>query len=105
MLTVNLTEAKNNLSRYVKLAAGGTHIRITVHGRVVAELRRPGSVGGPDKPKDEWTQQEWREHLDGVSGVHVGTGELATHLLAAPPEPRSGKPTSEQVIEERQSGW
>ena len=43
-VTVGIRELKNNLSEYVRAVEGGKTIRVTSHGRVVAEL-------GPPQPR------------------------------------------------------
>jgi prevent-host-death family protein len=43
MATAGIRDLKNNLSRYIRRVEAGQRIRITAHGRVVAELVPPGS--------------------------------------------------------------
>jgi antitoxin (DNA-binding transcriptional repressor) of toxin-antitoxin stability system len=44
MLTVGIRELKDRLSEYVRRANAGEEILVTDRGRVVAELRKPGST-------------------------------------------------------------
>jgi prevent-host-death family protein len=43
MASIGIRELKNNLSRYVRRAEGGTRVSVTAHGRVVAELVSPST--------------------------------------------------------------
>jgi antitoxin (DNA-binding transcriptional repressor) of toxin-antitoxin stability system len=40
---VGVRQLKDSLSRYLRLVAGGEMVLVTDRGRVVAELRRPGT--------------------------------------------------------------
>jgi antitoxin (DNA-binding transcriptional repressor) of toxin-antitoxin stability system len=42
MRAVGVRELKNKLSEYLRLVGAGEEILVTDHGRVVAEIRRPG---------------------------------------------------------------
>jgi antitoxin (DNA-binding transcriptional repressor) of toxin-antitoxin stability system len=47
MVDAGIRELKNNLSRYVRRIEAGERVRVTAHGRVVAELGPPSSTPGP----------------------------------------------------------
>ena len=49
-MSAGIRELKNNLSRYVRRVETGERIAVTAHGRVVAELGPPGSVGRSSDP-------------------------------------------------------
>lgn len=42
--SAGIRELKDNLSRYIRRVEDGERIEITAHGRVVAELVRPGAT-------------------------------------------------------------
>lgn len=44
MASTGIRELKDNLSRYIRRIEAGERIKITAHGRVVAELVPPGSI-------------------------------------------------------------
>ena len=46
MISAGIRDLKNNLSRYVRRIETGERVRVTAHGRVVAELGPPTTPGG-----------------------------------------------------------
>jgi antitoxin (DNA-binding transcriptional repressor) of toxin-antitoxin stability system len=51
MRAIGIRELKNKLSEYVRLVEAGESVLVTDRGRVVAELRPPGSTTqAPDNP-------------------------------------------------------
>ncbi len=52
MKAVGIRELKARLSRYVRDVERGEVVLVTDRGRVVAELRAPGSSGSPESPLD-----------------------------------------------------
>jgi antitoxin (DNA-binding transcriptional repressor) of toxin-antitoxin stability system len=46
MISVGIRDLKNNLSRYVRRIENGERVRVTAHGRVVAELGPPSTPSG-----------------------------------------------------------
>jgi len=51
MATVGIRELKDNLSKYVREVERGKRVRVTAHGRVVAELVPPGAADAVKKTK------------------------------------------------------
>lgn len=51
MATVGIRELKDNLSKYVREVERGKRVRVTAHGRVVAELVPPGAAVPASKGK------------------------------------------------------
>jgi antitoxin (DNA-binding transcriptional repressor) of toxin-antitoxin stability system len=43
IMEIGIRELKDNLSRYIRRVEDGERVRVTAHGRVVAELVRPGA--------------------------------------------------------------
>lgn len=50
MKAIGIRELKTHLSEYVRRVRDGESIQVTYHGEVVAELRRPESVGAESFP-------------------------------------------------------
>ena len=44
-METGIRELRDNLSRYIRRVEAGERVVVTAHGRVVAELVRPGSAG------------------------------------------------------------
>jgi prevent-host-death family protein len=51
MTTVGIRELKDHLSKYVRQVERGKRVRVTAHGRVVAELVPPGAGAAATTPK------------------------------------------------------
>jgi antitoxin (DNA-binding transcriptional repressor) of toxin-antitoxin stability system len=50
MISAGIRDLKNNLSRYVRRIEAGERVRVTAHGRVVAELGPPARHAGSVSP-------------------------------------------------------
>lgn len=99
MKTVKLSEAKNNLSRYVAEVRAGGRIRVAVRGRPVVELVRIEEL----EPRDDWEHEiEALIRRGIVRGARVRPG-TARELFRAGPGVK-GKALSSTLIEERRSG-
>ena len=55
MISAGIRDLKNNLSHYVRRIEAGERIRVTAHGRVVAELGPPAST------TSTWRQDRYDE--------------------------------------------
>ncbi|MGI8513017.1 MAG: type II toxin-antitoxin system Phd/YefM family antitoxin [Solirubrobacteraceae bacterium] len=49
MREVGVRELKASLSEMLRAAGRGEHVRVTVHGRPVADIVAPGAVPGDDR--------------------------------------------------------
>jgi antitoxin (DNA-binding transcriptional repressor) of toxin-antitoxin stability system len=60
MISAGIRDLKNNLSRYVRRVERGERVRVTAHGRVVAELGPPTTPSGtaPQDRFDELVAEE-----------------------------------------------
>jgi prevent-host-death family protein len=98
MKTVKLSEAKNNLSRYVAEVRAGGRIRVAVRGRPVVELVR---IEGPE-PLDEWEDEVVALVRRGlVRGPRRRPG--AARELLRPGPPLRGRALSSTLVEGRRS--
>jgi antitoxin (DNA-binding transcriptional repressor) of toxin-antitoxin stability system len=75
---ISVSKLRQNLQSYLALVAGGERIRVTSHGRTVAEIAQPaveadaaaaarqrlrGSVLNFDRPTEPaWSADEWPMH-------------------------------------------
>jgi prevent-host-death family protein len=99
MKMAKLSDAKNRLSYYVERVRRGERIRITVRGRPVAEL-----VPIPDLPATDDEEEAWLADLERRGVIIRGQGGIDPLILKPGPRPK-GRPTSELIREERDSGW
>lgn len=97
MRTVNLTDAKNHLSKYVDSVREGERIRILVRGVPAADLVPVETSRLGDDGEELHLQTLERRGV-----IHRGTGQLDRDLLLLPPG-GGGRPLSDLVIEERRS--
>ncbi|MEE8409225.1 MAG: type II toxin-antitoxin system Phd/YefM family antitoxin [Myxococcota bacterium] len=97
MRTEKLTDVKNNLSRLVEQVRHGERIRILVRGVPVADLVPIGDEAGREEAPGHLAELERR----GV--IRRGTGSIADELLQPGPK-AGGKPLSQYVVDERESG-
>ena len=99
MRTVPLSEAKNNLSRYVAEVRAGRRVRVAVRGRPVVELVRIEELD----LRDEWDRGVEELVRRGVVRGPRVRPESSKELSR--PGPRvKGTPVSETLIEDRRSG-
>ena len=90
--TVGLRAFSNSVSAYVKKASLGVRVLLSDRGRVVAELRKPGSL--PDESElnsliSDWIKKGWYrlgskhpvELPDGPSLVSPGTSQAVLDEL------------------------
>ena len=97
MKVANLSEVKDQLSKYVEMARRGARIQILVRGVPAAELVAPsGGDGGSD---GEWPVEE----LGRRGVVRRGTGKLPPEIRRAGPKPKRGT-LSKAVLDERREG-
>jgi prevent-host-death family protein len=94
---IKLSDAKNNLSRYVDRVRQGERLRILVRGVPAADLV-------PVADWDEGTDTDGRlADLERRGLLRRGTGQFPEALLQ--PGPRAGgRALSEEVVEERRAG-
>jgi len=98
MEIANLTDMKNNLSRYIEQVRRGTRIRILVRGVAVADLVPVSSTAMAEDDLERKLADLERRGL-----IMRGSGTIAAELLNPGPS-SSGKPLSEYLIDERRSG-
>jgi antitoxin (DNA-binding transcriptional repressor) of toxin-antitoxin stability system len=81
MKTAPVRELKNRLSSFLRLVKAGETILVTEHGRVIAELRQPDSVGreGPGRNEQiiSGLEQAGRLHRAARAGSAVALLDLA----------------------------
>jgi prevent-host-death family protein len=86
MIEVGVRELKAGISGYLRRVAAGERIRVTLHGRPVADLI-PSGRGADDARWDELVaegkitpaQRPWRR---GAFAPRRGTGSASAHVLA-----------------------
>ncbi len=99
MKTVQLSDAKNNLSRYVAEVRAGEHIRVAIRGRPVVEIVKIQEL----EPKDEWEHEV--ELLVRTGAVRTARVRPGTSTVLSRPGPRvKGAPLSQSLAEDRRSG-
>lgn len=86
MISAGIRDLKNNLSRFVRRIEAGERVRVTAHGRVVAELGPPSrhaGSGSPD-PYDELVAEgtirlpiEDGDPLEGWPDLRLPAGTVA----------------------------
>jgi antitoxin (DNA-binding transcriptional repressor) of toxin-antitoxin stability system len=97
--SVKLSDAKNNLSRYVGYVRKGGRVRILLRDLPVADLVPVG--GGSPLVAD--VDDELLTDLERRGLVRRGRGDAPASLLR--PGPRAdGRPLSEMVVDERRGG-
>jgi len=77
MKVANLTEVKDELSRYVECARRGERVRILVRGTPVADLVPVGEQA--EEPGEGWTQEELSD-LERKGVVRRGSGVIHAEL-------------------------
>ena len=93
MLTVNVTELKTHLSRYLEQVKSGAEIVITERGVPVAKLV---PLGAGER------RESRRERLARAGLLQPGKGRLRASLLKPPPGPRAvGRGVLETLLAER----
>ena len=97
MDVVKLSEVKSQLSKYVERVRRGERVRILSRGVPVADLLpvRVDSDG-------EMHERQLAE-LESLGWVRRGTGKIAEELMRPGPQ-SAGRPTSEELVDERQDG-
>jgi prevent-host-death family protein len=95
----NLSDVKNDLSRYVARVRRGERVRILVRGVAVAEIVpiEAGERDGDDPDENRLADLERR------GTIRRGRMGIEPEILKPGPRPR-GRATSTLVIEERRSG-
>jgi prevent-host-death family protein len=94
---IKLTDAKNNLSRYVDRVRQGERLRILVRGVPAADLV-------PVADWDEGPDTDRRlADLERRGLLRRGTGHLPEALLEPGP-PAGGRAASKELVEERRGG-
>src|SRR5579862_4881596 len=76
MKTINVTELKANLSRYLRMAARGTRIVVRDRNDPIAEIGPPASDAS-----------SWRERLAQKGGLRLGTQDWGSLRISLPPKP------------------
>ena len=101
MVSIGVREAKNRLSKYLRMVQAGETVLITDRGRVVAQLQSPSSVGVPGHVQE----QEALYRLARAGRIRVAQGAPASAdpamTLPAPSEPVDLGATLERVREDR----
>src|SRR5262245_44752920 len=70
MKAINVTELKAHLSKYLRMASGGSRIVVNDRHRPIAQLgrRRPtpsrGDSGWPRRLRSGWARKDWLGNLD-----------------------------------------
>jgi prevent-host-death family protein len=96
MRRATITEAKNGLSALLDQVKAGETILITDRGVPVARLE-PATTTDDDEGR--------LARLERAGAIRRGRGD-ARSILSRPPVPTTdGRPISDYVIEERESGW
>lgn len=95
MKTANLSDVKNDLSRYVAEVRAGGRVRILLRGVPVADLVPVERAS----EEDEWGLDE----LERKGAVVRGKGGIDARLLRPGPKAK-GRPTSELLVEDRRAG-
>ena len=97
MRRATITEAKNGLSALLDQVKAGETILITDRGVPVARLEPATTADDDDEGR--------LARLERAGVIRRGGGD-ARSILARPPVPTTdGRPISDYVIEERESGW
>lgn len=97
MRRATLTEAKNGLSALIDQVKAGQTIIITDRGVPVARLEPASSAEGDDEGR--------LARLERAGIIKRGRGD-PRWILDRPPTPTTdGRPISDLIIEERESGW
>ena len=97
MKRATITEAKNGLSALIDRVKAGETILITDRGLPVARLEPATSTGDDDQGR--------LARLERAGILRRGRGD-PRRILDRPPTPTTdGRPISDFVIEERESGW
>lgn len=97
MKVANLTEVKDELSRFVEYARRGERVRILVRGRPVADLVPVGEQA--EEPGEEWTRAELRL-LERKGVIRRGVGGFPAELLKPGPAVKGGDAVG-ALLEER----
>lgn len=97
MKIANLARAKDDLSRYVEYVRRGGRVRILVSGVPAADLVPIGAAN--DANDDEDLRALERQGI-----LRRGSGRIPSEILRPGPKLR-GRPLSETVAAERDSGW
>jgi antitoxin (DNA-binding transcriptional repressor) of toxin-antitoxin stability system len=98
MKAIGVRELKARLSAYLREVAGGEVVLVTDRGRVVAELRAPGSVVTAESPLDRSLRA-----LAEAGGLVVGGPHDATAYRRSPVQVPEG--TAQALLaEERTEG-
>ncbi len=94
MITAAVRELKNRLSSYLRLVKEGETVLVTEHGRVIAELQKPGQV---EATRDD----RFERFLDGLAqaGRLQKAARSRSIVQALPPRPRGG-PDWRRVLEQ-----
>jgi antitoxin (DNA-binding transcriptional repressor) of toxin-antitoxin stability system len=99
MTTAPVRELKNHLSSFLRLVKEGETVLVTEHGRVIAELHKPGRVEAARDGRFE-------RFLDGLekAGRVRKAARSRSIVQVLPPRPRGGpdwRRVLEQVREDR----
>lgn len=97
MKVANLARAKDDLSRYVEYVRRGGRVRILVSGVPAADLVPIGAA-------NDATDDEDLRDLERQGILRRGSGGIPREILRPGPKLR-GRPLSETVTAERDSGW
>lgn len=97
MKVANLTEVKDELSRYVDFVRRGERVRILVRGTPVADLVPVGEQA--EEPGEGWTDEELSD-LERKGVVRRGSGAFPAELSKPGPAVK-GTDVARMLIEER----
>ena len=100
MKIAKLSEAKDDLSRYVDYVRRGGTVRILVRGVPVADLVPISTAASQLSKSDEQALAD----LERRSIIRRGSGETWSDLLQRGPV-LSGRSTVQDVRQEREEGW
>jgi prevent-host-death family protein len=97
MRRATITEAKNGLSALIDRVRAGETILITERGVPVARLEPVTSAADDDEGR--------LARLERAGVIRRGRGDPRWILERAPIPTTPGRPISDYVIEDRESGW
>jgi len=97
MRVANLTDVKDELSRYVEYVRRGERVRILVRGTPVADLVPVGEQA--EEAGEEWTREELSD-LERKGVIRRGSGALPAELSKPGPAVR-GADAVRALVEER----
>ena len=101
MKTTGIRDLKARLSEYLRQVAGGEVLLVTDRGRVVAEIRRPGTETGPLSPAEVRFRQAIESGLIRPSPLEPEEKrEVVRRLLRTVPGPALPKGAAASLLDE-----